>query len=243
MQNILTIYKFNFPFLDEEFEKAKYNSICDDIKDELMYLELYLSKEINNNKNYETHNIKFKWGNINIVYKKNNNWYFIPKFELNLYIDKANNTRVINDIIDSIVWLWLDDYIFDLFCEKNIQNIDSLVKNSNIKNYFDEYTENKLEKFLKNIDKNFLEDQLNNNKEIKYSFYYLMYLSYVFYKNYINSEKEIKVLEEIINKEDRIEFKNNLILSEIKLEDLHDLNLVTFKKYKLMLDNLFELLK
>jgi 3-deoxy-D-arabino-heptulosonate 7-phosphate (DAHP) synthase class II len=60
MKNILTIYKFNFPFLKDEHEKAKYSSICDDIKDELIYLELYLSKEIKNNKNYETHNIKFK---------------------------------------------------------------------------------------------------------------------------------------------------------------------------------------
>jgi hypothetical protein len=86
-----------------------------------------------------------------------------------------------------------------------------------------------------------MEDKLDNNKEIKYSFYYLMYLSYIFYKNYINSEEEIKVLEEIINKEDRVEFKNNLIFSEIKLESLYDLNLVTFKKYKLMLDQLFTL--
>lgn len=243
MKNILTIYKFNFPFLVEELERAKYDSICDDIRERLMYLDLFISKKVKDSFNYEACRIDFNWWVINIIYKKSDNWYFIPKFELNLYTKKQNNVDVINNIIKSIDWLWQDEYIFDILDENNINKCDDIIKISNLEYYFTSYSESKLEEFIKSINKDYLEDNLNNNIEIKYSFYYLLYLLYIFYKNYIESKEQINELEYIIKKEDRPEFKNNLIFSERKLENLNNLNLVTFKKYKSMLDKLFELLK
>jgi hypothetical protein len=60
MKNILTIYKFNFPFLFNSFEKTKYKAIVSDLKQLLLYDEIYEDVIIEEAKNSEKIKIKFK---------------------------------------------------------------------------------------------------------------------------------------------------------------------------------------
>jgi hypothetical protein len=59
MINILTIYKFNFPFLFNKFEEVKYKAIVSDMKQLLLYNDIFISNNIEKNKIYEINEFVF----------------------------------------------------------------------------------------------------------------------------------------------------------------------------------------
>lgn len=243
MINILNIYKFSFPFIKNKYEEVLFNSIFNDIKELLTYeetLENIIEKSSNNHKKIS---FIFKKWKIEILFNQNKD-YYIPKFQLNLFLKEDLKDEIIIDIIKIIETFWIENYIFD-YDKESLENLNQFKLKDiyYLKNNFNFYNEIKLNNFLKNINKDYLEEELKQNPIILNSFLYLIYISFNFYKNYINSLKSKKEIEVIKKKEISTEYLSAISLSETRLENISDLNLVTFKKYKKMLDVFFELLR
>jgi hypothetical protein len=60
MKNILTIYKFNFPFYEPTFEYIKSREIIADLKKLFQYNDINISDEKTIHGDYILTNIKFK---------------------------------------------------------------------------------------------------------------------------------------------------------------------------------------
>ena len=246
MQNILTVYKFDLPFIERYAEFSVFKSINETLREELHYL--WLTKQIFWKESYK-YNImdiyELKNWEINVIFLKERTDYFLPWIEINLYVDnkitEKDKNNIIKSIIKSIEWLWLDNYIFD-FAEKNtfIKEYD-LITVDILKKKFLNFSLKKIKDFLLSADLNYLEYQLSYNRDIKYSFYYLIYILYIFYENNTKILEQNDYIQNIWRKDIKLEFKNNIEYSRIKLNHLHNLNLNIFKKYKTMLDNFFKI--
>lgn len=243
MIDCLNIYKFSFPFIKEKYEEVLFDSIFIDLEELLLYENLLVNIITNESQYIKKIVLEFKYWKSELIFNKTDD-YFIPKFQFNLFFKNKINQDLIKKIIHIFETFWLKNYIFDY--DPNILNIN---KNNNIINTkfleknFKSYNEKSLEKFLKNINKDYLKEKLNENNIIFYSFLYLIYKCFEFYKNFKESEKAHKLIKELEYKNMNTEYIGIIKMSETRLEHLDEVNIVTFKKYKKMLDTFFTLLK
>ena len=244
MKNILTVYKFNFPFLFNNFEEMKYKAIVSDLKQLLLYNEIFKSTSQKNKKWYEKLSINFIWWKIEIIYYSNNDLYFIPQFQIDLFVTDSINSNLLEDVIKIFETVWLNEYIFNTIWYEEIYDIfDNILTVNSLEKNFKKYNYSSLEQFLKTTEKNYVDDRLNENKLIRDSFYYMIYLCFLCFKNSHDSEKNINEIEKLLWTKTFDLYKWNLELWKTRLSYLNELNLSYFKKYKLMLDKLFSLLK
>ena len=108
--------------------------------------------------------------------------------------------------------------------------------------YIKKFNEIKLSNFLKNINNDYLKEELKENNILFYSFTYLIYRCFIFYKNSTSIKNAKNELGNINPDNLNIEYLSVIELSKTRLEHLDDINLVTFKKYKNMLDKFFSIL-
>lgn len=244
MNNIITIYKLKLPFLaDFKYDHSKCESITEDMRKLLIYHELFISSESKNWKDIDIYTLKFTFGYIKIITFKILDNYSLPSFQIDLFSDKEMGPRFIIDFIEIFNSSWLDDYIFDYIPEKfKINNYHLLTINS-LKNDFNEFNEEKLEYFFKNIDLNYIEHALEKNKKIRNNLYYLIFLNYVLFKNLAENKKELSNIKEIIGTNISEEFLLELSLIKERLSFIYDINIETFKKYRTMIYYFFDLLK
>ena len=240
MINFLNIYKFNFPFLENKYEEVLFNSIFTDLEELFLYEELLESIDRVSNVKYEKIVLNIKNWKIELFFTKDGD-YYIPKFQLNLFFkDKVNNSILIK-IINIFNSFWIKNYFFDYDFDYfknleiyNLKNINVLEKN------FELYWEKELNVFLKNMHKDYLEEELKNNPIIFDSLLYLIFIYYIFYENNLNSEN---IINDLNNKNINTNYVGIISLSKTRLKIVNDLNLITFNRYKKMLDTFFWLLK
>jgi len=243
MKNILTIYKFNFPFLYNNFEEVKYKAIVSDLKQLLLYDGSFEKISIKNSKSSEVLDIKFKWWNIKIVYYFDNEYYFVPRFQLDLFFNKNINELLVENILKVFETMWFKEYIFEtiwlekIYIKYNVLTIFKLEQN------FKKYNHKSFELFLKTTSKNYIDNSIRENKVIRNSFFYLIYLCYIFFINSHNSEKNILKINKLLWDHIYDVYSWNLQLWKTRLDYLNELNIVYFEKYKKTLDKVFELFK
>lgn len=242
MKNILTIYKFNFPFFEPSFEHIKCREIISDLKRLFQYNEISISDEKKINWDYIITNIKFKWGEINIMFHDENTNYFIPKFQFDLYVNDNFTEKIYIEIIKIFETIWFQEYIC-LFQDKPefLQHFEvNTLKNLEIN--FHNYNYRNLKEFIETTDKDYIDYKLRDNKVIRNSFYYMIFLCFVFYKNINESEKNILKIDELLQEDIFEAYKWSLDLGKTRLIESENISISNFKKYQSMLDKLFELI-
>ncbi len=258
MQNIVTIYRFNTPFLEIEKEKNNLLSIQNKIVDytndfewtKLQKIEEdmweYLKVELKSTDS----KIKFKF-----FYVKELNWnYYVPIFKLNIYVDreKLSNKVVVwflINIFECFDWLDEKEYLIDLdntiYYRKNIvfktYPYYDFTDINKIRQDFEEHKWNEiLEQFiLKFSDKNY--KLTVDNSEEYYKIHsivlYYIYLVYSLYQNIVESKKQLKYLEEF----DLWEENHHKELINERLKYVNNISIDNFKKYYEKLELFFKL--
>jgi hypothetical protein len=61
----------------------------------------------------------------------------------------------------------------------------------NLEQNFQKYNYDNLKQFIETTDKDYIDYKLKENKVIRNSFYYMIFLCFIFYKNMTESEKNI----------------------------------------------------
>ena len=120
---------------------------------------------------------------------------------------------------------------FDLFTLKDLE--------LNFKNY----NYNNLKIFLETCDKDYIDERLRENKIIRNCFYYMIYVCFIFYKNLIDSEDKIEEINLLLKDNMFQIYKENLNLGKLRLIEIENITLLNFRKYKMMLDELFSLIR
>lgn len=244
MQNILTIYKINLPFGGGSYyDKTKYNSIRQELIWFFKYEEIFIEEKKEKYKEFELSEIYFKWWMIKIIFYYKKNHLFLPSFQVDLYTDKILKENFFKKFYEIFTDIWWDDYIFDLISEKIKIYNSKILTDRELSDYFKTFNEIKLTNFLKNIDKDFIEEKLEQNKEFKYHIYYLIFLNYKLFKNILLSDWWIEKLEKLIWENIDDDFKSELFLSKERIEHISKVNIVIFKKYKIILEKFINLLK
>jgi len=243
MRNILTIYKFNFPFLYNIFEEVKYKAIVSDLKQLLLYDDIFETVIEDKGDYSNILNIKFRWGYVKIVYYFKDNHYFIPRFQLDLFFTENIDEKLVNNILKVFETMWFEEYIFETIWLDEIYSKFDILTVWKLERNFKNYNYDYFEKFLKNTEKRYIDSSIKENKVVRNSFLYLTYLCYIFFKNSLNSEKNIKRIKLLLWDNIYSVYSWNLELWKTRLDYLNELNIVYFKKYKYILDKIFNLFK
>lgn len=243
MKNILSIYEFNLPFISSNNEYLKYNTILEDIKKLLIYDEIYISIKKEKSKNHEIVNINFKKWYIRIIYYKDFNSYFIPTFQLDLFSEDILSKNFLEEFCYIFYSIDYQDYIFEFISNKIKISNSKLLYLNDLKKAFKKYNYNKLKNILDSNSKDYIDEKLRVDSDIRNSFLYLIYTCFNLYRNIYLSENWIKDLEKIVwNKIDDLYYWN-LLLYEKRLWQVKKINLENFKRYKYLLDGLFSWLQ
>ena len=243
MKNIISIYKFNFPFLLNSFEEAKYSAIISDLHHLLLYNEVLLDIKKTTQDKYESIEFEIKNASVKTIYYSNNDVYFLPKFQLELFVENNIDENIIRDIFKIFETVGLKEYIFEIDWYENISKNHSLITPNILEQYFSQYSETQLENFLKNTDKKYIDEGIKENEIIRNSFYYLIYICYLFFRNIHDSDKNIQEINSSLWEKIPDIYKWSLALWKQRLKHINNLNSLHFKKYKYMLDRLFSILK
>jgi hypothetical protein len=242
MNNILTIYKFNFPFYDISFENIKAREIISDLKRLFQYNDILISATKEVKWDYIYTNIIFTWWEINIIFHDDNINYFIPKFQFDLSVNEDFRENIYIEIIKIFETIWFQEYIC-LF-QKEPKFLEHFEVNTlkNLELNFEKYNFENLSNFITTTDKDYIDYKLKENKLIRNSFYYMIFLCYIFYRNMTESEKNILKIDKLLQQEIFELYKWNLDLGKTRLIELENISIINFKKYQAMLDKLFELI-
>jgi hypothetical protein len=153
-------------------------------------------------------------------------------FRENIYIE----------IIKIFETIWFQEYIC-LF-QKEPKFLEHFEVNTlkNLELNFEKYNFENLSNFITTTDKDYIDYKLKENKLIRNSFYYMIFLCYIFYRNMTESEKNILKIDKLLQQEIFELYKWNLDLGKTRLIELENISIINFKKYQAMLDKLFELI-
>jgi len=244
LKNILTVYKMNLPFGEGSYyDKTKYNSIIKELIWLFKYEWIYVKEKKQKFKKFELSEINFEWWIVKIIFYYEKKYIFLPSFQVDLYSKWKLDQRFLKNFYEIFINLWLNEYIFDLISEKiEIKNI-KILTDYKLANYFKNFSQKKLEIFFNNLDINFVEEKLEQNLEIKYQLYYLIFLNYKLFKNILLSKWGINDLEKLIWSDIDDSLKLHLFFSKEKIEFIWDINILVFKKYKEILENFLSKIK
>jgi len=244
LKNILTIYKMNLPFGEGSYyDKTKYKSIIKELIWLFKYEEIFIEEKKEKYKEFELSEIKFTWGLVKIIFYYEKNHLFLPSFQVDLFSEKDLLNNFFSKFYEIFTDIWGEDYIFDLISDKLKINNSKIITDYFLAKNFKTFSENKLENFLKSINKFFIEEKLEQNRELKFHLYYLVFLNYKLFKNILLSNWWILELEKLIWEDIDDKFIQELFLSKEKIEHISNININIFKKYKIMLEKFMELLK
>lgn len=264
MHNIVTIYRFNTPFLDIVNEKKWLIWVITKIENavEFDWIKVLknLIKEWNYYKlelNFENLNWKIEFYYISRITK---NAYHLPIFKLNVFFDEKllntnkNRERIVkflNNIFECFDWLKEREFLIDMdkticykrwFFSSSISPYYNFSDIDEIKQLFESQDwMAKIEEFIKIFSNN--EFVLSHSKsqyfyKLHWIFLYFIYLVFLMYQNLENTAKAKKDLENVIVDwiyEWQIELmKKRLSYVEEQSEDI-------FNKYKNRLELFFKL--
>lgn len=260
MLNILTLYRFNTPFLNIESEKTHLLSIKDKLKVFLLsqWLEISESKELR----WEYQNIFFESGNILKVrfqyIKEFKNSYYMPIFKMDLYLDKSfisesslkKTTLFLTSFLENFDWLNEKEYLLDLsdviyyqswfFGTKNYPEHDFVKIEIVKKNFESNNGTKKLEEFLleyKNNDFVLSTSNADEFHKIHAIVLYYIYLVYIMYKTIQDSEKTLCILSDLWE----CESKEHVELMRERLRFVNDMSVKNFNVYYTRLQTFFSL--
>lgn len=260
MLNILTLYRFNTPFLNIESEKTHLLSIKDKLKVFLLsqWLEISESKELR----WEYQNIFFESGNILKVrfqyIKEFKNSYYMPIFKMDLYLDESfisesslkKTTLFLTSFLENFDWLNEKEYLIDLsntvyyqswiFGTKNYPEHDFVQIEVIKKNFESNNGTKKLEEFLFEYKNNNFVLSISNADEfhkIHAIVLYYIYLVYIMYKTIQDSEKTLCTLWELSESES----KEHVELMRERLRFVNDMSVKNFNLYYARLQTFFSL--
>ncbi len=259
MQKIVTIYRFNTPFLNFKQERDGLIGIQNNISDFVINFEWIeiLSEEEDV---WDYMKFKYKTNNnlvkLNFYYLKVYNWnYYAPIFKLDIFVDRLMLSEKI------IVWFlinifecfdWLDEreYLVDLdnslYYKKLFRKIyptHDFIDLDSIKTEFEENKWNEvLENFIETFSKKNYKLTVENSEEyhkIHSIVLYYIYLVYLLYQNIVDSKNQLDYLEEI----DLWDENHHKDLIQERLKFVNDMSIDNFKKYYQRLEIFFNLFK
>lgn len=258
MQNIATIYRFNTPFL--EFDKEKNNLIWiqKKISDYSSDFEWIVMNEETEDL-WKYIKIKLKTSNnlvkFNFYYLKVFNWnYYAPVFKLDIFIDRFRLTDKIVvwfliNVFECFDWLDEKEYLIDLdntlyYRKKLVYKVYPVHDFTDIDTIKQEFEDNKwnevLENFIERFSKNDYKLTVENSDEyykIHSIVLYYIYLVYSLYQSIVDSNNQLKYLEQI----DFWEQNPHKELMQERLKHVNDLSLNNFKNYYERLELFFKL--
>lgn len=242
MHNILSIYKFHFPFLHSQYEYTKKESFVSNLREFLLYEELSpkIEKKISVETEYIT--IYFLWWKFEILYYDTVD-YFIPIFQLELFLEDNSilQEKLFHKIYNITRTLWKEDYIYDVDENFLSQRKEDVISIEDLKHNFSSFRIQNLENFIKDTQKEYLEEHLEANFTIKFAFMYMIYLCYIFYYNTEKLSKQKKELEEITGVSKFWLYHLQSDFTKTRLEHTKNLNIIQFRKYFEMLNSFFVL--
>lgn len=263
MSNIVTIYRFNTPFLDLNTEKKNLLSVIKKIEKSLQFDWLFLNNESSNDQKYfkETFNFIDSLWKIEMFYLDNLDElnYYLPIFKLNIFIDdkfiidlklRKRLINFLNNIFECFDGLNEKEFLIDMDSRINYKKYlfykvwpdYDFSDLEFIKNKFESKNWMSLvEDFIKTYsDKDFV---LTREKSEYYHtlhgvFLYFIYLVFLMYQNIQKTE----ILKNNIEKEVSNElFKWQLDLMEKRLSSVENIHNDTFEKYKNRLELFFKM--
>lgn len=242
IQNILSIYKFRFPFLDVKYEKTKNDSFISSIREFLLYEDLHL--KIEEKKSWETSflSIFFDGWKFEILTTR---WkdYFIPIFHLALFLEENIflQEKIFHKLYNITRSLWKQDYIYDVDESFLYYREDDAISIDDLKLNFSQVHSQVIERFIKNTQKEYLEDYLEANEKVKFYLIYLIYLCYTFYINTVKIMKQKKELGDIVWETNFWSYHLQKDFTTLRLEHTQNINMTQFKKHYTFLDHFFQL--
>lgn len=248
MQNICTLYRFQFPFLDIRYEKKKTQTFLSNIKDFLLYEELHPRIEQNEKNETLTTYIYFDFWKIESIYYDNND-YFIPIFQCRIYLDPQFpflwKEKLFHKIYNTNMTFGKDYFIFDIDENYLSHRKDDVISIDDIKKSASMITMKELQNFLDTSQKlpEYVSEYLDTHIHIKYYLYYLIYVCYIFYYHAQQLSLSKKELDSIIGRSHFALYEGNIKFTKEKLQHLENINITVFKKYFEILDWFFKIFK
>ncbi len=243
MNNILTVYKLNFPFGEKSsYDKAKYESIAHEIKWFLQYEEIYLSSEKKVFTEFETLEMLFNWGKIKLLFYYEKQHLFLPSFQVDLFADGFLDTNFFYKFYPIFSDIDANDYIFDLITDKLKIPNSTIITDKYLAQQFLTFNLKKLQKCVDSIERWYLTEQLERNPEMRNHLYYLIFLNYKLFKNILLSSGWIIQLENLLWEDIDDNLKWELSLTKERVDHVSNTNITVFAKYKHMLEELISLL-
>lgn len=245
MENILSIYKFHFPFLDSKYEKTKKDSFISNLKNFFIYEEVFdkMEKKYENKAEFLT--IFLKNWKVEIMYYDEID-YFIPIFQIEFFLKEKDDIfkeKLFHKVFNIASTIWRQDYIFNIdesFIPHRNNDIISIL---DLERNFKKISDRDLKDFFTNIVWKDLELYFEYDFKIKHYFIYLIYLCYNFYYNNKKLESSQNELQNITWNSDFAIYELNIDFVNQRVEYLSDINLVSFKKYYKILNDFFSLIK
>lgn len=259
MLNILTLYRFNTPFLNIESEKTHLLSIKDKLKVFLssQWLDIIESRELR----WEYQNIFFECTALKLRFqyiKEFKNSYYMPIFKMDLYLDESfiwdaslkKTTLFLTSFLENFDGLNEKEYLLDLsdaiyyksgifwtkiYPQHDFQQIEVVKKNFESNN-----GTKQLESFLYEYkNKNFVLSTANSDEfhKIHAIILYYIYLVYIMYKTIQDSEKTLCTLSDLWE----CESKEHIELMRERLHFVNDMSVKNFNVYYARLQTFFSL--
>ncbi len=243
MTSVLSIYKIRLPFFEYKYEGAVFEEICWDLEKLLKYREIYQELIEQKQEKYIKKTLLFIWGRCELLLYTSGS-YYIPKYQVELFFESSIDHELIRKIVAIFTSFNLRNYIFDYSSEVERYLDDKNILTSKVlEKDFSCFWVDKLEDFLKNTQTKYLSETLKNQPQIRNSFYYMIHICYLYKQNCLNAEKELWDINTLKQSSTDVEHQWILELSWQRLEHIHNINLVNFKKYKKVLDLFFNILK
>lgn len=261
MQNIVTIYRFNTPFLEIEKEKELLISVKNKINQFLIFHDMNVVESVDKNWDYNKvfliyENILKMRLNYIKVFKNN---YYIPVFKMDVYISQdlitwneklKKITLFLTSLFECFDGLNEKEYLIDI--DKNIFYTQWMFSKkiypsydfqdiSHIQKIFEQKKWEKiLEDFLNKYKNNtFI---LSKNTSLEYHkihsiILYYIYLVYIMYKSILDGQEILKELEDNTLQQEN----KHICLATQRLQHVSNINSNTFQLYYKNLEIFFSL--
>lgn len=264
MNNIVTIYRFNTPFLNISEEKDNLISLVKKIEKSIEFDWINFKQIRKKEWNYHKISLLFEddlW-KVDFYYISRvwSNVYHLPLFKLNIFlrndflVSEDYKKRVVdflNNIFECFDWLNEKEFLIDINPDIYYKKGLFWFKKYPVYDFYDiekarELFENKwwievVEDFIKKFSKKNFEltkEKAEYYHTLHWIFLYFIYLVFILYQNISNTSNAKKQLKEIIATgiyEWQIDLMNK------RLSYVEDIHTKTFEKYKNRLELFFKL--
>lgn len=265
MHNIVTVYRFNTPFLDIKAERDSLVKVKDKIK-YFLQNESHITLSESSKRSWDYHHLWLTSDLIEVRFAYISQFhgnYYMPIFTMDVYvknvflIDEESRTRMtlfLTSFFECFDGLNEKEYLIDI--DKNIYYQKWFLKTrcyphhdfSDLEVIWKIFESKNWEKIIQEFILKFQDKKFILNTQTAPIYHkihsivlYYIYLVFIMYTSILNSKKQLKHLDEIDTLED--EFSAHIDLINKRLKYVNDISQVNFRRYYEKLEVFFTLFK